>query len=121
MKTISSLHKLVCKIDKSPYRSLEYIKRYNGEDWKQYVRFQFDKGCEIGLSYRTPFFLVGLMAKQRYYIKCPSTIKILEQQYYPEWSFYNQNLNYLAFDISGSSYIVGKDYTAFLIVKHFIL
>ena len=118
---ISTLHRLVHKLEKNPCRSIDLLRRYNGDDWRQYIKFHFDHGCEISLSRTTPIYLVGLLKNQRYYMGCPSTIRMLEEKYYPDYkrSTNISNSIYSTIDMSGANYIIGKDYTSFLVVKHY--
>jgi hypothetical protein len=101
---ISTLATLVRRVEKQPYRAA------------------FQNPTEIGLSSSTPIFLVGLMEKQKYRFDCPSTIRMLEEEYlyrYPTHFYQDQKLSYSAHEVSQSNYIIGKDYTALLIMKHY--
>lgn len=120
---ISTLASLVRRLEKQPYKASELFNRYHGHDWKQHIRYTFQKPTEIPLSSTTPIFLVGLMEKQKYRFDCPSSMRILEEEYlyrYPTHFYQDcQKLSYSSHEVSQSNYIIGKDYTALLIMKHF--
>ena len=119
---ISTLATLVRRVEKQPYRAAELFNRYHGHDWKQHIRYTFQKPTEIGLSSTTPIFLVGLMETQKYRFDSPSTIRILEEEYlyrYPTHFYQDQKLSYSAHEVAQSNYIIGKDYTCLLIMKHY--
>ena len=120
--SLLSLSSLIRQIERYPCRASDILKRYHGHDWKQYIRYKFESPCEIGLSQSVPFFLVGLMENQKYTFSSPSTIRILEEEYlyrYPSTlSEYFTN-SYSSYDVKQSNFLIGKNYTAFLIIKHY--
>jgi hypothetical protein len=113
MKRITTLPRLIKLIDKYPYNTINLFRQYKGEDWRQYVRYP----CEIRLSTLTPLYLVGLTDKQRYRIRSPSTIKILEEDHiyshHPSFS-----VHYEPYEIT-QSHITSQNYTSLLVRKHF--
>ncbi len=109
--------------EQAPFSVSETIlDKYNGNDWREHIRYLSEKPFELQLSEKIPLFLIGLRKNQHYPISQPSLVKILDEidreyvfQRYGESSI--SPIVYKTFYIKEGD-LRGKELTSLLVLKN---
>ncbi len=118
---LNKLPELVRTAEQFPFTFSESIlDMYNGNDWKEYIRYSSERPFELCLSKKIPLFLIGLRKNQHYPIHQPSLIKILDEldrEYVVERYGESTNIAYKTFCVKEGD-IRGKELTSLLVLKN---